>query len=185
MGIRHIDLAALRAGPEGRIAFLEEFVGFTEDDRAALRESALALGPRLPAMVDRLYDHLLSFDDTREVFVDEGGTINPKYIAIRKEHLTEWVMRAITETDRAEVARYATLVGKKHTHAAGDPDRAVPARYVVGHMANVQVVFWSALFEAMPNEPERVQRMGLAWTKMMMIQLELMLWAAVPGWDGK
>jgi hypothetical protein len=179
----HVDLEALRSGPAGRMRLLREFVGFTEDDHDALRESAVLLGPRLPALLDALYDHLLSFDDTRQIFLDAGGILDPAYMARRKEHLTEWIMRTITECDRPDFAIYVDSIGRMHTASAGDPDKVAPNRYVVGHMAFLQVALWSALFDALPTEPERVRRLGLAWTKILMIQLEMMLAAAVMGWD--
>src|SRR5687768_11286828 len=83
--MRHVDVKGLRETAEARLAFLEQFTLFSDDDWQALRESAEILGPKLPGILDALYDHLLSFDDTRRIFLGPRGEVDPDYIAIRKD----------------------------------------------------------------------------------------------------
>jgi len=62
----------------------------------------------------------------------------------------------------------------------------VPPRYMVGLTAFIQAAIWTALFDALPGQAARVRRLGLAWNKMLMIQLELFLKVIAPHfphWD--
>jgi hypothetical protein len=176
-----IDVEKITQQPRDRLEFLTRFTLFTDDDWAALRESAGVLGPKLPALMDALYEHLLSFDDTRRIFIGQRGEVDPDYLAIRKEHLTDWVIQTIS-MEKDEFAEWVIRVGQKHTGVAGEPGRVVPPRYMVALSSFVQTAIWSTLFALKPDDPKAVQRMGLAWNKMMIIQLEMMLKVIIPHW---
>ena len=180
--MKTINVKEISANPGKRLQFLEDFIGFTQDDWKALSDSVDILGPKLPQMLDALYEHLLSFDDTRRIFLGKRGEVDPEYIAIRKEHLTAWLLKTVGGGDRSAFAAWLVSVGKAHTGVAGENDRVVPPRYMVGLVAFIQTSFLSTLFEQLPNEPEKVQRMGLAWNKMMMMQLEIFLKQMAPAW---
>lgn len=181
---KRIDTDAISSQPEDRLRFLEEFVGFTAGDWAAIRSSTEVLVPRLPALLDALYEHLLSFDDTRRIFADPGGRVDPLYLAVRKQHLVGWVRATVSAgpDTRREFANYLNVIGRRHTGAAGDPGRAVPPRYLVGLVSVVQTTISEALFEALPDDPARALGYSLAWGKMLMIQLEMFLKNVAPQW---
>jgi len=84
--MKRIDTDAISTRPEDRLRFLEDFVGFTDDDWTALRASTEVLVPRLAGLLDALYEHVLAYDDTRRIFVGVGGTIDPLYVDVRKRH---------------------------------------------------------------------------------------------------
>jgi hypothetical protein len=180
--VRHIDCDTIVRDSVARLRFLEEFVGFGPDDWEALGESGAILSPRLPALLDDIYDHLLAFDDTRRILTGPSGEVDPRYIAIRKEHLTEWLLALIGGTDRRRLATYLSLVALRHTHADGAPDRVVPPRYIVALTSFIQTAVWSALFDLLPGQTGRIRRIGLAWNKMLIIQLELFLKVIGPKW---
>ena len=46
----------------------------------------------------------------------------------------------------------------------------------------VQTAIWATLFAALPKDPDKVRRLGLAWNKMMAMQLEIFLKQIVPHW---
>ncbi|HLG13671.1 MAG TPA: protoglobin family protein [Blastocatellia bacterium] len=180
--MKKIDVRGIQSEPEKRLSFLTDFVGFTEDDWKALGESVEVLGPRLPGILDALYDHLLNYDDTRKVFLGPRGEVDPNYIAIRKEHLTSWLLTTVGGSDRRALANYIMATGRRHTGVEGEPERVVPPRYMVALTSFVQTAILSNLFDLLPNEPDKLRRIGLAWNKMMLIQLEMFLKALVPYW---
>jgi hypothetical protein len=101
----------------------------------------------------------------------------------RKEHLTQWVLRtAGVAGDPASLPGYVMETGRRHTGVAGEPNRVVAPRFMVGLAAFVQSALWNALFDALPDKPRDVQRFGLAWSKMLMIQLEMFLKVMAPQW---
>lgn len=183
MEAKVIDLRGIAQDASARMRFMKEFVGFTDEDQRALQESVSVLGPGLPRLLDALYDHLLSFDDTRRVFLGARGEVDPSYLALRKEHLTQWVLRTAGVTGEPEsLPAYLMEVGRRHTGAAGEPSRVVPPRYMVGLVGFVQSAIWSVLFDVLRERPQEVARLGQAWNKMMVIQLDLFLKAIAPQW---
>jgi hypothetical protein len=181
--MKRIDTDAISSRPEDRLRFLEDFVGFTNDDWAALRASTEVLVPRLPALVDAVYEHLQSFDDTRRLFA-LGPDVDQLYLAVRKQSFVSWVRATVAagpET-RREFANYLNVIGRRHTGLAGDPYRVVPPRYMVALISFLQTVFATTIHGALPDEPEHALRLSLAWNKMLMIQLEMFLKNVAPQW---
>jgi hypothetical protein len=174
-----------KSDPSKRMRLMMEFVGFTDADQRALLDSVPVLGPVLPGLLDAIYSHLHSHDDTRRIFLGARGEVEPEYIALRKEHLTQWVLRtAGVAGDPATFPSYIHETGRRHTGVAGEPNRVVPPRYMLGLAAFVQAALWNALFDALPDKPREVQRFGQAWGKMLMVQLETFLKVMAPQWPG-
>lgn len=179
---KQIDVAGIATDVTARFEFLQAFVGFSADDWQALGDSLGVLGPHLPGVLDRLYEHLLSFDDTRRIFLGSDGDVSPEYIEIRKEHLTEWILQTATAESASDLAQFLAGVGRRHTGAVGDPDRRVPPRYMVGLVGFVQGVIVTTLTTALPDDPATGGRMAGAWVKMLAMQLELFLREITPHW---
>ncbi len=179
-----INLKSVRENPLDRFRFLSEFTGFSGEDRKQLAASVEILGPVLPDLLDALYDFLLGYDDTRKRFLGPQGEVDPAYMQVRKEHLTQWVLSTVTADDPKGFADYLNITGRRHTGVAGEPGRVVPPVYMVGLMSFVQTALTGTLFKLLPEEPQRALAMATAWNKMLMIQLEMFLKAMVPAWDG-
>ena len=168
------------------LKLLEEFVGFTPDDWDALEDSLAIVGPQLLGLLDRLYEHLLSFDDTRRIFLGARAEVSPEYMAMRKEHLTEWVFRTVDAANRATLARYLMETGRRHTADAGDTYRVVPPRYMVALTGYLQNALGEAAAAAYPSDSAAAFRIATAWNKMLIMQLEIFLKVMVPHnpkWD--
>ena len=180
--MKHIDVDAIRDQPVARFSFLAEFCHFEEDDWNVLDESLPFLAPEMPDLLDRLYDHLLDHDDTRRIFLGAKGELDPAYIELRKEHMTEWIMAALTMRDPKEFANYVTRVGRRHRGVSGQSNRAVPPRYMVAFMSFIQSEITRVLFAFMADDLPRLQRAILAWNRILIIQLEMFLKAIAPQW---
>lgn len=180
--MKHIDVEAIRSDPEARLEFLADFCLISGEDWAALDESLPYLAPRLPAMLDNLYNHLLEYDDTRRVFLGSRGDVEPAYIELRKEHMTEWIMRTISIGDRKSFAEYITRTGRRHTGVAGEAHRSVPPRYMVALISYIQTVVLSTLFDVLPDDLATLRRVALAWNKILLVQLEMFLKVLAPNW---
>lgn len=181
--MKHIDVDAISRSSRKRLDFLTEFVGLTDDDWESLRDSVRLLAPLLPSFLDQLYDHLLSYDDTRRLFLGSDGEVDPDFLSIRKEHLTEWFLEtAAGADDRNRFADYLLRIGRTHTAASGDELRSVPPRYIVAMMAYLQSLLAETISSALPLEVLQSRHLMIAWNKMLMIQLEFFLKAMVPEW---
>jgi hypothetical protein len=180
--MKHIDVEALGKDMTVRINFLFDFMLFGDADWKALQESVEGLGPKLPGLLDAIYAHLLSFDDTQRIFLGERGKVDAAYIQTRKEHLTDWVLKTVEGGDPAAFARFIANVGRHHTGVAGEPGRVVPPRYMVALISFVQTALTATLFEVFAGDPAKIARCAIAWNKMLQIQLEIFLKVIAPHW---
>ncbi|AUX39178.1 hypothetical protein SOCE26_005600 [Sorangium cellulosum] len=137
--MKHIDEKRLESELEYRFAYLVEFVGFGEEDVAAIHGAALHLAPRVEALVDAVYEKLFLYDATKRHFVPkqhgyEGNvprdlsslTLDHEQIRFRKAHLRDYLVRLVTHAYDAKMISYLDMVGRIHTTKAGNPEVVVP-----------------------------------------------------------
>ena len=158
--MQHIDESRLENDPQYRYEYLAGFIGFDEEDAAAIHALAGHLAPHIPAIVDQTYEKLLSFDCTARHFLprqhgyegplphslDELST-NHEQIRFRKEHLSRYLMRLIGHAYNDRMILYLDMVGKIHTPRAGNKEIDVPLvqmNALMGLLADV-------LFEIIQN----------------------------------
>jgi hypothetical protein len=137
--MKHIDEPRLEKDLAYRFGYLAEFMGFGEDDVAAIHGAAARLAPLVPALVDAVYVKLFNFDATKRHFVPaqhgyEGplpkdlDTLTPDHdlIRFRKTHLGRYLTALVTKPYDGNMAAYLDFVGKIHTPKAGNRELDVP-----------------------------------------------------------
>lgn len=137
--MQQIDEARLEADVVYRVGFVSEFMGFDEDDIAAIHAAASKLAPVVPELVDVVYDKLFSFDATKRHFVPrQSGYHGPvpdsvesleqdhEMIQFRKNHLARYLVTLVTKPYDGKMIGYLDLVGKMHTPKAGSAELDVP-----------------------------------------------------------
>lgn len=154
---------------------MAQFVGFSEKDAAAIKESALVIEKYIPQIVAEFYDHLLRYPPTRKYFLDANGEIDREYLRLRMVHNTTFWRRAASGEYDDAFAMYIDQVGHAHTSKGADPNIYIPERYVIGQMGFVQ----RAISEALHNElhdlhPDLESRATRAWNLLLMVILELL-----------
>jgi hypothetical protein len=74
---------------------MSEFVGFTAEDAAVIRQTKPIVEKHLSQIVAKFYAHLLRYPPTRQWFLKPDGTIDQDYLELRMRHLTNfWVRTA-------------------------------------------------------------------------------------------
>lgn len=137
--MKRIDEARLESDLGYRFHYLAEFMGFGPDDVAAIHESAPALAPLVPALVDAVYDKLRAYDATWRHFVPrqhgydgplptsvEELTQDHEQIRFRKDHLARYLVALVTRPYDGKMVTYLDMVGKMHTPKAGSKELDVP-----------------------------------------------------------
>lgn len=131
-----------------RIEYLRNFIGFTTSDAAALHAAKDVIAPLLPAVVDAVYQKLLSFDITAKSFVPHQSGYTGEtptdtklsdlsqehpHIIFRKNFLTGYLVKLVTmDYAKAESWEYLDKVGLMHTGKAEFGHRFVfcPTRFL-------------------------------------------------------
>jgi hypothetical protein len=137
--VKQIDEARLETDVAYRFAYLAEFMGFSEEDIASIHGAATHLAPRVPGLVDAVYDKLFGYDATKRHFVPRQsgyqGDVPQSLeelkqehdmIQFRKEHLGRYLVQLVTRPYNDKMVGYLDMVGKIHTPKAGSTALDVP-----------------------------------------------------------
>ena len=154
---------------------MAQFVGFTEEDRKAIKESQFIIEKHIPVIVGKFYDHLLRYPPTRKYFLDKDGAVDQEHLQLRMHHLTNfWRRTAAAEYDD-EYASYVDYVGRAHTSRGADPKIYIAERYVIGQVGFMQHAISEALQEELRDvDPELENRVVKAWNLLLMVILEVL-----------
>jgi hypothetical protein len=122
-----------------RFQYLAEFMGFGEEDIAAIHGAAPVLAPLVPALVDAVYNKLYSYSSTWRHFLPrqhgyegpmpeklEELTMDHPQIAFRKQHLGRYLANLVTKPYDGKMLEYLDMVGKIHTPKAGNKEIDIP-----------------------------------------------------------
>ncbi|MCE9552887.1 MAG: protoglobin family protein [Planctomycetes bacterium] len=122
-----------------RFEYLVEFMGFGEEDVAAIHGAAPVIAPLVPTLVDAVYDKLHRYDATWRHFLPrqfgyegvvptslEEVTPDHEMIRFRKAHLARYLAALVTKPYDAKMVTYLDGVGKMHTPKAGSKELNVP-----------------------------------------------------------
>ncbi|TPX63148.1 hypothetical protein SpCBS45565_g06807 [Spizellomyces sp. 'palustris'] len=186
---KHIDRARLYTDTYYRFTYVSEFAQFNESDIAALKASAPLVAPLVPTIVDKVYEHLFSFDITKGVFLQrnqgfEGQlasdldhlVLDSDQIKFRKDFLGKYLVKLVTGSYDKAFVTYLDWVGKIHTDTPSKKSKI-----------NVEYIHVNALFAwlhgflietldahpALQADPEGRAKTLAALSKLLWIQNDL------------
>ena len=183
--MQQIDEQKLESDLGYRFGYVTEFMGFGEDDIAAIHGSAAHLAPIVPALVDAVYDKLFSYDATKRHFVPrqsgyEGDIpegldalqMDHAMIEFRKQHLGRYLERLVTKPYDGNMLNYLDLVGKMHTPKAGSKDLNVPLVQMNALMGFVSDALLATIL-GLGLDAETTSRTLRAFNKLLWLQNDL------------
>ena len=159
-----------------RMQELAEFVGLNQDGLEliqATREVVLEHGEELTASV---YDNFLDFPETRRFFVDEHGEINEDRLTRRKHSLMRWLRGSVDFQMDQDYPIRVLAMGIVHSHPPLHRAHlgSVPSRFMIGTISYIQSAVADLLRREL-EDPDFAMRAAAAWSKMLMLQLDIML----------
>lgn len=183
--MQKIDEPRLESDLEYRFGYLTEFIGFTEEDIAAIHGTAEHIGPLVPALVDAVYDKLFSYDATKRHFVPrqsgydgqvpdnlESLSQDHEMIEFRKQHLGRYLTRLVTNPYDAKMLEYLDFVGKIHTPKAGSRHLDVPLVQMNALMGFVSDALIATIL-GLGLDAETTARTVRAFNKLLWLQNDL------------
>ena len=154
---------------------MAQFVGFSEVDAAAIKESQLVIEKFIPSFVSQFYDHLLRYPPTRKYFLKKNGEVDERYLELRMTHLTTFWRRTASGEYDDEYASYVDKVGLAHSSQGADPDVYIAERYVIGQVEFMQHAVTEALHRELHEaDPDLEARVTKAWNLLLMVLLEML-----------
>ena len=183
--MKRIDETRLESDLDYRYQYLTEFIGFDDEDVAAIHGVAGHLAPAIPDVVDSTYERLLAYDATARHFVPrQHGHDGPvpdslemlsadhAQIQFRKEHLSRYLMQLIGHAYNAKMISYLDTVGKIHTPKAGNKEIAVPLVQMNALMGVLSDALTRRILELDLDQNTKIRTM-LAFNKLLWIQNDL------------
>ncbi len=137
--MQNIDEARLESDLGYRFGYLAGFMGFSDEDIAAIHGSAGLLAPLVPQLVDAVYENLFQYDATWRHFVPrqdgfdgdlakdvESLKMDDEVIEFRKQHLGRYLTTLVTKPYDEKMVGYLDMVGAMHTPGQGSSKIDVP-----------------------------------------------------------
>lgn len=134
-----IDELRLESDLDYRFRYLAEFMHLIPEDIQIIQDAAPLLAPKVPALVDAVYEQLHEYDATWRHFLPaqpkdkeslaralENLDENHEIIKNRKEHLARYLVTLVTKPYDEKMQFYLNMVGKIHTSKAGNPQTSIP-----------------------------------------------------------
>lgn len=154
---------------------MAEFVGFTEADAAAIKQTSPIIQEHIGQIVGAFYEHLLRYPPTRKFFLRADGTLDQEYLELRMRHLTAFWLRTAGGVYDDEYARYLEYVGRAHTARGANPGIYIAERYVIGQVGFVQHAISTILMQNLRDTDVKWAEQAVeAWDKLLMVILEIL-----------
>ncbi|UCH60215.1 MAG: Rieske 2Fe-2S domain-containing protein [Anaerolineales bacterium] len=155
--------------------YMAQFVGFTDRDKAAIRESALIVEKHLPEIIGKFYTNLLQYPPTRRHFLASDGSVDDDYLRLRMYHQANFWRRVAGGVYDDEFAHFVDYVGRSHTSRGADKRVYIAERYVIGMVGFTQHAIINALIKELHEfDHDLEQRAIKAWNKLCMVILEML-----------
>jgi hypothetical protein len=158
---------------------LMEFVTLDDDDVATIRRTAPVVLAHEGAFTEALYEHFLKFPATAQFFLGEDGTPDMARLERRKHSLGRWLRETAEVATTQEFSYYLLAVGLSHSHRAHGRGGTVPPHFVVGAMSLAQTAL-ARLFGETLGDPRTALTASLAWNKLLLVHLSVLLLGYVP-----
>src|SRR5207248_9057481 len=155
---------------------LEATVGFTDDDRRALRQAGRILEPHAEELVDGWRAIIGAQEHLARWFFDPDGKPDDAYKAAVKPRFVRWIVDLCTRPFDQAWLDYQHEIGLRHTPAKKNAtDRrstppVVPLRYLLAFVAPVLSSVRTRLRDAAAS-PGEAERMYVAWTKVVILSV--------------
>ena len=160
----------------GRMKQMAEFVGLSQTDLGLIQSTAATLVPHAEALTAAIYDHFLLFPETRQFFLREDGEVDQDRITRRKHSLKRWLENTIQHQVDGDLPMFLLTAGLVHSHPPSNRAHlgSVPSRFMVGTISFAQTAIAQLLFQEL-DDPEKAMLASLAWSKLLMVQLDILL----------
>ena len=160
----------------GRLRELADFVGLDQEELALIRSTADVVMEHSEALTATVYDNFIKYPETRKFFLNAEGEVDDVRLTRRKHTLARWLRGSIDFKidDDYPIRVLATGIVHSHPPVHRAHMGSVPSRYMVGTMSFIQTAVAELLFQQM-DDPQAAFRASVAWNKMLMLQLDIMM----------
>ena len=159
-----------------RMREVAAFVGLGSAELEVVQATApvvLKHGEELTAAV---YDHFLKFYDSRKFFLAEDGEIDEPKLDRRKHSLLRWLRGSIDFKLDEDYPIRVLATGIVHSHPPAHRAHlgSIPGRYMIATISFIQTAL-NDIFHMEIEDPAEANQASVAWSKLLMVQLDILL----------
>ena len=160
----------------GRLREMAEFMGFDQADLDLVQSTAAVVMENADWLTATVYDNFLENPETRKFFVNQQGEVDETRLDRRKHTLARWLRGSIGFQLDQDYPIRALATGIVHSNPPIHRAHlgSIPARFMIGTMSFIQTAM-SNLFKEEMDDPVDAMRAAIAWNKLLMLQLDIML----------
>ena len=153
-----------------------DFVGLTPAELELVQSTSPILLARADELTSAIYAHFLKFPEARKFFLADDGEVDPERIDRRKHSLARWLQTSIEFKVDEDFPVFLLAIGLTHGHPPSHRAHlgAIPTRFMIGTMSFAQTALAQLLFQDMDDQSE-ARRASIAWNKLLMVQLDVLL----------
>lgn len=159
-----------------RFAEMITFVEFTEEDRQRVKTTSPLILAEVRRLNNEMYDHLLTYPQSRKFFVTDDDEPDEKRIEDNKQTMISWLRAASAAPSNEGFIRF--LVGISQMHKNTPIHRPglgpVPPRYIIGVISFYQTQISNILNRDL-EDAEEARQASVAWSKWLMVGMEPLL----------
>ena len=159
-----------------RMKEMVDFVGLTPAELELVQSTSPILLARADELTSAIYNHFLKFPEARKFFLADDGEVDPERIDRRKHSLARWLQTSIEFKVDEDFPVFLLAIGLTHAHPPSHRAHlgAIPTRFMIGTMSFAQTALSRLLFQDMDDQSE-ARRASIAWNKLLMVQLDVLL----------
>jgi hypothetical protein len=150
------------------------FVGIDDADVALIRGTAPLIVAHDEALTAALYEHFLQFPSTAQFFLGDDGSPDRTRIERRKHSLARWLRETAEVVIEKGFVYYLLGVALAHSHREHGPGGKIPPHFMVSAISLTQTAL-ARLFEAELADPREALRAAVAWNKLLLVHLNVLL----------
>ncbi|MEE9488337.1 MAG: protoglobin family protein [Candidatus Brocadiales bacterium] len=157
-----------------RHEYMAQCIGFTDKDTEAIRESKELIAPHLEAILDHIYwEKLVNDPWLSRWFRDETGKIAKDYVTVRRARQRRFLLKILECKWDEEFWNYVRWVGAVHVPIFGFEELYIPMRLNFALWGYIHHYLFNLLAEVLKDDPEKLRRMTIAWTKMFWLIIDV------------
>ena len=159
-----------------RMREVAEFVGLDTGELEIVESTRTLVLDRGDELTAEVYDHFLKFPETRRFFLEEDGDVDEAKLERRKHSLMRWLRGSIDFKIDEDYPIRLLATGIVHSHPPSHRAHlgSIPSRFMIGSISFIQTAL-AEIFQEELEDPQEAHRASIAWNKMLMVQLDILL----------
>jgi hypothetical protein len=159
-----------------RMKELAEFVGLGEAELEVVRSTGPVVLKHAEELTASVYDHFLEFPESRRFFLNDEGDVDEPKLDRRKHSLARWLRGSIDFRIDEDYPVRVLATGIVHSYPPSHRAHlgSIPSRYMVGTISFIHTCLNHVLHQEI-QDPVEAMKASEAWSKLLMVQLDILL----------